>query len=76
MSIAPNPASTFTVINVDSKYIGEKKIQWIDAKGVVVKTTSSLANSININTADLQKGVYIVKVVVNGEVLTSRMVIQ
>ncbi len=76
LSIAPNPASTFTILKIDSKYTGEKKIQWIDAKGVVVKTISSLVNSININTADLQKGIYVVKVVVNGEVLTSRMVIQ
>lgn len=76
LSIAPNPASTFTIVNVDSKYNGSKKIQLLDAKGVVVKTTSSLANTININTADLQKGIYVVKVVVNGEVLTSRLVIQ
>jgi len=76
LSIAPNPASTFTVINVDSKYTGKKIIQMIDAKGVVVKTLSSIANTININTADLQKGIYVVKVVVSGEVLTSRLAIQ
>jgi hypothetical protein len=76
LSIAPNPSSTFTIVTVDSKYTGEKKIQLVDAKGVVVKTTSSYANTINIKTADLQKGIYVVKVVVNGEVLTSRMLIQ
>ncbi len=76
LSIAPNPASTFTVVNIDSKYTGEKKIQLVDAKGVVVKTVSSYANTIHIKTADLQKGIYVVKVVVNGEVLTSRMLIQ
>ena len=76
LSIAPNPASTFTIVNVDSKYTGEKKIQLVDAKGVVVKTISSIANTININTADLQKGIYVVKVVVSGEVLTSRLAIQ
>ena len=76
LSIAPNPASIFTIVTVDSKYTGEKKIQLVDAKGGVVKTTSSYANTINIKTADLQKGMYVVKVVVNGEVLTSRMLIQ
>jgi hypothetical protein len=76
LSIAPNPASTFTVVNLDSKYIGKKSIQFVDAKGVVVKMVSTLSNSININSADLQKGIYVVKVVVNGEVLTSRLVIQ
>ena len=76
LSIAPNPASTFTIVTVDSKYTGEKKIQLVDAKGVVVKTASSFANTINIKTADLQKGMYVVKVVVSGEVLTSRLAIQ
>ncbi len=76
LSIVPNPATTFTVVNVDSKYIGKKSIQFVDAKGVVVKTASSFASAININTADLQKGIYVVKVIVSGEVLTSRLVIQ
>jgi len=76
ISVAPNPANTFTTVSVDSRYAGEKKIQLIDAKGVVVKSLVANSNNIKLLTSDLQKGIYIVRVIVGGDVMTSKIILQ
>ncbi len=73
-SIYPNPANN--VVNISAENGTIENIQIIDLSGrTVIVTNSSTMNEI-INVSELNTGVYFVKVSINGNVETHRLIIQ
>ena len=67
ISVYPNPAVDFTTVSFDVESTQSLTVQVIDMMGKVVSTTSTQTygagtQTQEINTADLQKGVYVVLV--------------
>ncbi len=78
MVVYPNPASDF--LNIDVKMIGssDAQLELIDVNGKVVLTQNgyNTASGFNINVAELNKGLYIVKIKNGDYISTSKINIQ
>lgn len=68
ITLYPNPATDKLFVNVPNA-----EISIMDLQGKLVKQTS---NETTLDVSQLQQGVYFVKVVANGEVMTSKFVKQ
>jgi len=64
ISVSPNPASDFTTLNYNAN--AETVVNVSDLKGSVLKTVKGSSTSATINTSDLNSGLYVVTVLVNG----------
>src|SRR5690606_38940383 len=73
LSIYPNPA-TGSVLNVTSHNNIEKSVAIFDVLGKQVINTKTVNGSVNI--ADLNAGVYIVKVTEEGKTATRKLVVK
>jgi hypothetical protein len=79
--IYPNPATNFANLSLsldNSEYV---KIDLVNSLGQTVKTVSdgqlgSGRHLIEMNTTDLNKGVYFVRVAVNDNVVTERFIVE
>jgi hypothetical protein len=73
-SIYPNPANN--VVNITAENGTIDTIQIIDLSGRTVIVTNSSNMNETINVSELNTGVYFVKVSINGNVETHRLIIQ
>ena len=81
VSVFPNPAVNNTTISIVSVDANVASVQVMD---IVGKTVINMANvnlnngdnTVDLNTASLEAGVYLIEVTINGEVSTSQLVIQ
>ena len=80
MSMYPNPASQFTQLEVNLKNSSKYIIDMFDMLGKTVYSQqfngSTGKNVLNIPLNGLDAGMYLVKVNVNGSVLTSRLIVK
>jgi len=75
VSLTPNPASNFLVVNLTNR-TANVNMQITDASGRVVQT-SVLANDVNrIELHGLKKGLYLVKLTNESESYTEKLIIQ
>ncbi len=81
VSVYPNPAvnnATISIVSVDAT-IASVRIMDIVGKTVINMANVNLSNgnnNVDLNTATLDAGVYLIEVTINGEVSTSQLVIQ
>ncbi len=81
VSVFPNPAvnnTTISIVSVDAT-IASVRIMDIVGKAVINMANVNLSNgnnNVDLNTATLDAGVYLIEVTINGEVSTSQLVIQ
>ena len=80
MSVYPNPASQSTQLEVNLKNSSKYVIELFDMLGQVIYSQqfngSTGKNVFNIPLNGLNAGMYLVKVNVNGSVLTSRLIVK
>ncbi|HCV50545.1 MAG TPA: T9SS C-terminal target domain-containing protein, partial [Saprospirales bacterium] len=81
MAVYPNPADNFTTVSFDLESAQTLSIQVIDMMGKVVTTVSAQTfgagtQSQEINTSDLQRGVYVVLISGNKGALAKAMLIK
>lgn len=80
MSVYPNPASQSTQLEVNLKYSSKYVIDMFDMLGQSVYSQqfngSTGKNVFNIPLNGLNSGMYLVKVNVNGSILTSRLIVR
>lgn len=78
-SIYPNPASTFAIVEVELEATSDVQMRLLDMSGkeVAARNYGSLQTSstIQLNTLELNAGVYLVELTVNGQRMTKRLVI-
>lgn len=71
VAVFPNPAKNTLSIKVDRPY-SKVKVEILDEKGCAVYSKNSLENSISIAT--LQRGIYFVRVEIDGEIATKKVI--
>ncbi|MDR3681692.1 MAG: T9SS type A sorting domain-containing protein [Flavipsychrobacter sp.] len=74
MTIVPNPATNNINLSYSNAYAGSKSISIINLVGQVVKKIATAENNITILVNNLTPGLYIIKTVVNGNIITERFV--
>lgn len=78
-SIYPNPASTFAIVEIELEATSDVQMRLLDMSGkeVAARNYGSLETSstIQLNTSELNAGVYLVELTVNGQRMTKRLVI-
>lgn len=79
-TIYPNPASTVATIEIQLNETADVEVRLIDMSGKEIAARNygalTTTSSISINTTDLNAGVYLVEVTVNGQRMTRRLVIE
>ena len=65
-SIFPNPANSYVTINAPASGIGKTQIILYDAAGRLLLSFLMTGTSGNINTSNLSNGVYLFKIINNG----------
>lgn len=80
MSMYPNPATDFAQLEIDLQKSGAFTVELFDVMGKNVFSRTSAAsagkNVFNIPVNSLQDGVYMVKVNVNGSIVTKRLIVR
>ena len=81
LSVYPNPAVNNTTISIVSVDASAASIKIMDIVGKTVMNMANVNlnngdNNVEVNTTDLEAGVYVIEVTINGEVSTSQLVIQ
>ncbi len=80
LRVYPNPASTQVTIEINVTNESLIQLRLIDMTGKEISSknygTVSVASTVTINTSDLDAGVYLVELTVNGEKVTKRLVIE
>jgi hypothetical protein len=76
-SVYPNPATDMTNIEFNVTSTSAVTVQVINALGQVVYNNDmgdvNGAQKVQVNTADLEAGMYLVQITVNGSVITKRV---
>ncbi len=79
-TIYPNPASTMATVEIQLEATSDVQMRLIDMSGkeIAARNYGALETSsaIQLNTTDLNAGVYLVEVTVNGQRMTKRLVIE
>jgi hypothetical protein len=77
VSLFPNPANDKVSVQFLAAQAGQAGIQLMDLTGKVVRTHSATAgegeNTMGIQIGDLAAGLYLVRIELNGEVITRRL---
>ena len=80
VSIYPNPASTIAIVEIQLEATSDVQMRLIDMSGkeLAARNYGALETSstIQLNTMDLNAGVYLVELTVNGQRMTKRLVIE
>jgi hypothetical protein len=71
VSVYPNPANDYVVIAVIGFNI--EKVEVYDVLGQLAYTGEPNASNIEINTTELNQGVYFVKILVDGKLITKKI---
>ena len=74
--IAPNPATSFVNIYLNTNNNSQSKIQVFDISGKLMQQLSTNNDFIQINTSLFAKGLYTIKVIENNKVNTKSVIIQ
>lgn len=74
--VTPNPATNIVNIYFDKANNSSVNIQLVDAAGKIIKNISSDQTQIQINTSGISRGLYFVKVINEGNVTTSKLLLQ
>jgi hypothetical protein len=76
----PNPATDFAQLEIDLQTSGAFTVELFDVMGKNLFSRTSAAsagkNVFNVPVNSLQDGVYLVKVNVNGSVVTKRLIVR
>ncbi len=79
-NIFPNPAKTAAVLEIITDNPTQVEVRLIDMSGKVLTERNygfvSTTSTVQLNTLDLQSGVYLVEVTMDGKRKTRRMVVQ
>jgi flagellar hook assembly protein FlgD len=81
LNIYPNPAASFTTVELEIAKTTNASIRVFDMSGKVVYTKSlnNLTEGVHtekINCQRLQKGVYLINVVTDSQMMTSKLVVK
>ncbi|MFK7783724.1 MAG: Omp28-related outer membrane protein [Crocinitomicaceae bacterium] len=78
--VYPNPASTYAIVEMELEATSDVQLRLIDMSGKEIASRSygavETSSTIQLNTADLNAGVYLVELTVNGQRMTKRLVIE
>lgn len=79
-TIYPNPASTIATIEIQLDETADVQLRLIDMSGKEIAARNygalTTTSSVQLNTTELNAGVYLVEVTVNGQRMTKRLVIE
>jgi hypothetical protein len=79
VKLAPNPASDISSISLNINTLSEIGVRVLDMNGKVVAMQSygklSGEQQINIETADLSNGLYLVQIAIDNQLLTQKMMV-
>lgn len=80
VKLFPNPATDFATLTLDINTPSDVQIQITDLAGKVVSSRDlgniASAVTMNINTSNYQSGVYLVNTVINGSLVTKKLIIK
>ncbi|MFT5778671.1 MAG: hypothetical protein ACI837_001627 [Crocinitomicaceae bacterium] len=80
LTVYPNPASAMVTIRMNVQNESNVQLRLIDMSGKQISSvdygTISVASQVDLNTSNLEAGVYLVELTVNGERITKRLVIR
>lgn len=78
--VYPNPASTYAMVEIDLEATSDVALRLLDMSGKEMAARNygavETSSTIQLNTADLTAGVYLVELTVNGQRMTKRLVIE
>ena len=78
--VHPNPASTYAIVEFELGATSDVQLRLIDMSGKEIASRHygdvETSSTIQLNTADLNAGVYLVELTVNGQRMTKRLVIE
>ncbi|MFZ9028335.1 MAG: T9SS type A sorting domain-containing protein, partial [Crocinitomicaceae bacterium] len=78
--VYPNPANEYATVEINVKAESDVQLRLLDLSGKVIAAsdygTIATSSVVNLNTADLNTGVYLVELTVNGERMTKRLVVE
>ena len=72
VKLYPNPTSGILKVTAENNF----QMQIIDVLGKVVYSSENVANGVNIDLSNLQKGVYIAKIVENEKISTQKIILK
>ncbi|MPM40147.1 hypothetical protein SDC9_86786 [bioreactor metagenome] len=79
VNVYPNPANDFTTISINTASAENAEVVIVNTLGEVVYNSSSWlnagSNSLNVNTASFENGVYFVRIQSDGQVTNSSFVV-
>ena len=75
LSIYPNPAITNVIVSIENQQIQKLDIYNVLGKKVISRQIKK-QNSVEINTSHLSKGVYLVKVKSDNNIISKKLIIQ
>lgn len=70
--VYPNP--TRSALNLDHAFTGAVQIQVIDARGLVVLDKEAQENNTSIDMSAFEQGLYLVRIIQNGTVATTKVI--
>ena len=76
----PNPANDHAIVEINVKAESDVQLRLLDLSGKVIAAndygTIATSSVVNLNTAKLNTGVYLLELTVNGERMTKRLVVE
>lgn len=72
LEIFPNPANS--ILTIETSLLGNKQIELIDISGRMVFSTSLSGNKIDVSSYD--KGVYLLKVIIEGKTTITKLIVE
>ncbi len=79
-SIYPNPATTVATVEIQLEATSDVQLRLVDMSGKELAARNygavQTSSTIQLNTLDLNAGVYLVELTVNGQRMTKRLVIE
>ena len=78
--VYPNPATTYAIVEMELEATSDVQLRLVDMSGKEIAARNygavETSSTIQLNTADLNAGVYLVELTVNGQRMTKRLVIE
>ncbi len=78
--IYPNPATTTATVSIQLQKESTVELRIVDMSGKEVGSrnygTMNGASSVNVNTSNLEMGVYLVELTVNNQIMTKRLIVR
>lgn len=73
-SFYPNPSSEFIEIKLNKELTNTATVAFFNEIGLICKTEKLIANTTRIETKDLSKGIYFVKIKTGNETITKKLI--